>query len=432
MNATAAASGAAHITANGGTLELQKAITNTGALALTVTGANDKLLLDAASAATSASFNGSTGTLELNSAATLTLNNALAIGAGTLKLDGAATTQLTDSAGVTLAGGAISGTGYIAAATTLSGYGTVSTPMVTGAGTITASGDTLDLQGAVRRRPLAIATGSASDLKIDGTATSSAAITINDTNQTLEVGAAGNLTITGAEKVTNGTIKLDGGTLTDSSGVTIGSGATFTGFGTVVSTLAGSGTVTASGGTLKMTSGVSGAPRSRSAAAPAINCCLTPPVRRPRRRSPDRLGRWRSTRPGRYAQQCAGDRAEHAEAGRRVLDPDGRRRRYALERLDHWFGRGECGGGGTAAADITATGGTLEVTGAITNSGTLALAIGGGASDKLLLDAASAASSATFSGSSGTLEIGASGSLTLTNALKVGANTLELDGGLRR
>ena len=42
------------------------AITNGNTLALTVTGASDKLLLDAASAATSLSFNGSTGTLELN------------------------------------------------------------------------------------------------------------------------------------------------------------------------------------------------------------------------------------------------------------------------------------------------------------------------------------------------------------------------------
>src|SRR5947208_828667 len=63
------------------------------------------------------------------------------------------------------------------------------------------------------------------------------------------------------------------------------------------------------------------------------------------------------------------------------------------------------------AGVFTAARGTLEVTGAITNTGTLALTIAG-ASDKLLLDAASAASTATFSGSTGTLELGTSGTLT--------------------
>ncbi len=44
-------------------------------------------------------------------------------------------------------------------------------------------------------------------------------------NQTLEIGAAGALTINAAESITNGTIQLDGGTLTDNAGLTVGSGA---------------------------------------------------------------------------------------------------------------------------------------------------------------------------------------------------------------
>jgi hypothetical protein len=255
----ATATSTATITASGGTLEIQQAITNSGALKLAVSsGASDTLLLDAASAATSLTFSGSTGTLELNTSGALTLTSPLAIGANTVKLDAAGTAQLT-AAGVTLAGGTISGTGSLAGATALTGYGTVSAPLMTGTGTITASGGTLDLTGLVGSRPLAIDATKVSDLKIDGTATSSAAISITNANQTLEIGASGALTITGAQSVTNGTIKLDGGTLTDSSGVTLGSGSKLTGFGTFNPAFTGtnSGTVTASGGTLALTANIS-------------------------------------------------------------------------------------------------------------------------------------------------------------------------------
>src|SRR5262249_57830565 len=98
-------------------------------------------------------------------------------------------------------------------------------------------------------RPLAIASGSASVLKVDGTA-SSGAISISSANQTLEIGASGSLTLSAAESITNGTIRLDGGTLTDSSGVTIGSGATLTGTGTAGGNTLSGGTVTQSGGPL--------------------------------------------------------------------------------------------------------------------------------------------------------------------------------------
>src|SRR5205814_1602482 len=78
----------------------------------------------------------------------------------------------------------------------------------------------------------------------------------------------------------------------------------------------------------------------------------------------------------------------------------------------------------TGAAHITATGGTLEIASSIANSGSLALTVGSGASDKLLLHAAIPISSLTFSGSTDTLELNTSGTLTLTNALAIGANTL--------
>ena len=59
-----------------------------------------------------------------------------------------------------------------------------------------------------------------------------------------------NLTINGvAESITNGTISIQGGTLTDSTGITIGSSATLTGLGTV------SGAVSNTGGTIAVTGG---------------------------------------------------------------------------------------------------------------------------------------------------------------------------------
>lgn len=64
------------------------------------------------------------------------------------------------------------------------------------------------------------------------------AIAISNSNQTLEIRAAGNLTIGAAESVTNGTIQVDGGTLTVAPGLTIGTGAVLIGMGTVAASTA--------------------------------------------------------------------------------------------------------------------------------------------------------------------------------------------------
>src|SRR5205814_1554788 len=107
------ASRAGHNTGTGGTPENASANANSGAFALTIgSGASDKLLLDAGSAATSLNFSGSTGTLELNSSGTLTLTDALTVGANTMKLDGASS-QLSDNAGISISSGTISGLGKI-------------------------------------------------------------------------------------------------------------------------------------------------------------------------------------------------------------------------------------------------------------------------------------------------------------------------------
>lgn len=195
----------------------------------------------------------STYTLTLNVATpnlnSLTINDlgaTLAVGTSTLTVTGTSSVSLGH---ITIAGGKISAGGLtLASGTSLSGSGTVAAPL-SGAGTITASGGTLDLTGTVSSA-LSINSAVASDLKIDGTATA-ATIAISSANQTLEIGAAGSsLTISASESITGGHIQLDGGTLADASGITLGAGATLSGMGTVSAPVSGGGTITASGGTL--------------------------------------------------------------------------------------------------------------------------------------------------------------------------------------
>src|SRR5207253_227943 len=156
-----------------------------------------------------------------------------------------------DAAGLTLNNGA-----------TLQGSGTVAAPL-SGAGTVVVSAGTLDLTGAVGGGlSFLISVASPSVLKFDAAASSSSAIAISSANQTLEIGttagsmlgiantavsagaiainnvnqqlqiyAGGSLTINAAESISNGTIQLAGGVLTDAAGLTIGAGATLFGWG---------------------------------------------------------------------------------------------------------------------------------------------------------------------------------------------------------
>src|SRR5262249_18664947 len=86
-------------------------------------------------------------------------------------------------------------------------------------------------------------------------ATLANAVTLNNATQTLEVGATGALTINQAQSVNPGNIKMSGGSLTDSLGISFGNGGGLSGFGTVNANLTGGATDTikASGGTLDLT-----------------------------------------------------------------------------------------------------------------------------------------------------------------------------------
>jgi hypothetical protein len=204
----------------------------------------------------------------------------LDVGAHTLNVNYAGSTGISLNGGdITIEGGTINDTSNLSTTGSsntgnISGYGTLNVGgSISGSGTLTASGGTLDVFGTIDSGiGFVIGTSTGSTLKIEGTATASSAITINNSHQTLEIGASGALTINARESITSGTIKLDGGSLT-TSGLTLGSGS-LTGYGTVTGSLnggsPGAGSVTASGGTLEFKSAVDG-----SSHTPATNFSIS-------------------------------------------------------------------------------------------------------------------------------------------------------------
>ena len=91
----------------------------------------------------------------------------------------------------------------------------------------TQTGGVLDLTGTgfiTSPFVFAIGTAAPSTLEFDlaGGVVATGAITINNVNQTLEIGPSGTLAIGATQNVTNGTILMAGGTLTDVSGISFG------------------------------------------------------------------------------------------------------------------------------------------------------------------------------------------------------------------
>jgi autotransporter-associated beta strand protein len=133
---------------NGGTITVD----GTGTLTLsgaTITGGTviDNGTIDVISDSTIDSNISLGGLIKVEDNSTLTLYNALSIGIETVTLAGT-NAILDDSAGLSLAGGTIGGSGNLAADTNLAGYGTVSIPLDS-ADQVTASGGTLEFTTAV-------------------------------------------------------------------------------------------------------------------------------------------------------------------------------------------------------------------------------------------------------------------------------------------
>ncbi|HXA24531.1 MAG TPA: Hint domain-containing protein, partial [Acetobacteraceae bacterium] len=268
-----------NITASGGTLDLTGTFGSGLVAAIDATKPSDLKFDNTGTLSAPIAITSSNQTLEVGSAGNLTINGAQSVsGGGTIKLDGG---TLTDSNGltvgsggtltgfgtapnaITLAGGTISQSGGVLNALFITGFGTVNgvtgtTSPVTGASQIVAfGGGTLDLTGTVSGAQLVVdatKAGVANVLKVDGNVTAGGigSIQINNANQTVEIGAASTLTLTQLESMTNGTIKLDGGTLTDAAGVSVGKGAKLLGKGVVVGPISGGGTIEATGGLLNI------------------------------------------------------------------------------------------------------------------------------------------------------------------------------------
>lgn len=245
------------ISASGGTLDLLGAI-NGGNARLTWANVTGSVLKIAQSSSVqSVKTGGNRGKLEIADGQTLTIADQFVLSSGALALDGT-TAGLTSLSGIKTTR-AFKGAGRITV-----GSGIGDSTGLFGSATWTASGGVLDLYGSVNRSDgtnkikLAIDTKTPSTLRLNGNVTSGA-ISISAANQTLEVGSTGSLTLTAAESISKGTIRLNAGAvLTNASKVTVSTGATLTGAGLVDAALAGSGTIQAAGGTLDLQQGVSG------------------------------------------------------------------------------------------------------------------------------------------------------------------------------
>ena len=245
-----AISGTGTITASGGTLDIANTIISGPTLTIT-SGANSDLKLDGiVTSAAPITINAAVQTLEIGAAGTLTiLGTGQDVTGGKILLDGG---TLIDASGISF-GNANGQNGF------LSGFGVVKadlTRLGTSPSTITASGGTLDLTGTFDSGFNAVIDATkVSDLKFDNIVTLARAITMSNANQTLEIGAGGAVTINVAQAVNPGTIKMDGGTLADTGGISFGNGGGLTGSGKVAANLTGGSTdnITASGGTLDLT-----------------------------------------------------------------------------------------------------------------------------------------------------------------------------------
>lgn len=219
------------------------------------------LRLDLSGGVTSAAnikLNNASQVLDVGPSTKLTISAQETIAKGTLRLSGG---TVTDALGIIVGGQGAAGN--------IVGHGTLAADVSSGGAkatvnSLTASGGMLEVTGAFGQGLGGTLLGvidstSASILKFDSTAVLAQPIVINNALQTLEIGALGAVTITGLELVTNGTIKMDGGSLTDTSGTIIDTAATLVGKGLVTAStpLSGDGTVKASGGTLELGSDLS-------------------------------------------------------------------------------------------------------------------------------------------------------------------------------
>ena len=217
-NISGSVADAGTITASGGTLHLNGAVTGSGAL---VAAAN--------------------ATLDLAAGGTFGGNIS---GAGTLKLDGATA--------FTFGGGVISASQIrVDSGATLSGNGTVK-GSVTDAGTLNAAGGTLTLGSITGSGKLTAAGGAEVDLTAGGALTEA-------------ISGAGTLQLDGSTAYTHAAAALTIAALTLDSGVTL------SGTGSIASAITNNGTITASGGKLVLSGQIAGSGALQAAASSVLD-----------------------------------------------------------------------------------------------------------------------------------------------------------------
>jgi hypothetical protein len=397
----------------GGKLDLTGSVSSGLILAID-TGATNTLKIDGTATAASAinsSSNGSiqtslnsTSTLEIGASGNLTINAAQIIAGGTLQLDSGS--SLTDTSGITVSSGSVTGAGTLAADLTATG------------GTIQASNGTLDVTGTLTGGS-ALSFVSGGTLKVSGSSSTNTANAFTLAAGTLEVSS--NLTISGAQSVTGGTLQLDSGsTLTDTSGITVSSG-TFTGQGTAAADLTGSGTgvIKASGGVLDVTGTLTGG----SALQFVSGGTLQVSGSGTNTANAFTLGAGTlevsSNLTISGAQSITGGTLQ-LDSGSTLTDTSGIS-----------VSSGTFTGQGTVAADLTgsgtgvikASGGVLDVTGTLTGGSSLRFISGG----KLQVSGSGTNTANAFTLGAGTLEV--SSNLTISGLQTVAGGTLQLDSG---
>ena len=436
LNISGHYTGTGRLFASGGTLDVFGTVDSGVSLQINTTNNSTLKLEGTATSAAAISITSANQTLEVGTSGSLTINAAQTVTNGRILLDGASS-LLTVANDITLSNGTISGLGTVAAGTDITGFGTLSIP-ISSAGSITASGGTLSVTGTVSGRTLAIANVANSDLKIDGTATSGA-IAISTANQTLEIGATGSLTISAAESITNGKIVLGGGTLTDAAGLTIGSGATLSGFGTVGANIAaGTGTITASGGLLNLNGTVASGNAFTIATASASTlkfsgaATVAAPISITSANQTLEAGTGVSLTINGAAQTVTNGKIQLGASSVLTVASDITLSNGTISGLGTLAADTDITGFGTvsipisSAGTITASGGTLSLAGTVSGR---TLAIADVANSDLKIDGTATSGAIAISTANQTLEIGATGSLTITAAESITNGKIVLGGG---
>jgi hypothetical protein len=396
-------------------LQINGTITDSGsALTLGILDNDAELILTGASQANAVNFGGTTGQLRIVNT-TLTMGGVMAIDTGEVFLVSGST--LTAASGITISTGTIFGDGTVAANVTSTGAATIATNF----GVLEINGTITDTSNL-----LTLLIGNDSDTLILNGASAANAV-IFATSATLDLNAGATLTVGTQMDIGNGTLLLSGGgaTLTDASGVTIGAG-TITGSGIVAAaiTAASSSSIVATGGTLEIAGAITDSDNTLTLTITAIGDGL---------RISGAAAANSLIVNGAFLHLATTGTlllATHLDIGTATVQLDGGAAELNAPTISvstgTIFGAGRVLGtvDATGAANIIASGGTLELVNQLTDSANaLTLTIVSN-TDTLRIDFIGSANSVDFAGQNGTLHLTNQGTFTVTALMQVTGTVL--------